>query len=268
MPLEFFPQSLRLSAKIANRGNGSACECLWPVRIGRQRRLPGQKDQACGCSCQRSQHVTTYLEFSEKDVIFSLLLERRGVVRPPPYKAMKFMRNNYRMVPVILATFLTSMATDSQGKLEGVERQLSFYHTHTRKRLDVVYSRDGVYDPLALDQINRLLFDFRTGDKAEIDPQLLDLIYEVREALGSDGTYQVISAYRSPKTNEMLRGRSANTGVAKKSQHLMGKAIDVRLEGVKTKTLRDAALAMKRGGVGFYEASDFVHMDTGRPRSW
>lgn len=181
---------------------------------------------------------------------------------------MKLLRNKYRIVPVILALFLASLATVSQGKLASDERQLSFYHTHTGKRLEVVYSRDGAYIPSALEEINHFLFDFRTGDKAEMDPVLLDLIYDVRETLGSDGTYQVISAYRSPKTNKMLRGRSPNTGVAKNSQHLLGKAIDVRLEGVKTSTLRDTALAMKRGGVGYYEESDFVHMDTGRPRSW
>jgi len=181
---------------------------------------------------------------------------------------MKILLNRFRIVPVSLALFLSSFATVSQGKLEIVERQLSFYHTHTGKRLNVVYSRNGAYVPSALDEINHLLFDFRTGDKAEIDPELLDLIYDVREALGSNGTYQVISAYRSPKTNEMLRGRSANTGVAKNSQHLLGKAIDVRLEGVKTTLLRDKAISMQRGGVGFYEASDFVHMDTGRPRRW
>ena len=148
------------------------------------------------------------------------------------------------------------------------ERQLSFYHTHTGKRLDVIYSRDGAYVPSALEEINHFLFDFRTGDKAEMDPELLDLIYDVREALDSEGTYQVVSAYRSPKTNEMLRGRSQSSGVAKNSQHLLGKAIDVRLEGVKTATLRDKAISMKRGGVGYYQASDFVHMDTGRVRRW
>lgn len=148
------------------------------------------------------------------------------------------------------------------------ERQLSFYHTHTGKRLDVVYSRDGAYVPSALEEINHFLFDFRTGDKAEMDPELLDLIYDVREALGSDGVYQVVSAYRSPKTNEMLRGRSQKSGVAKNSQHLLGKAIDVRLEGITTATLRDKAISMQRGGVGYYEASDFVHMDTGRVRRW
>lgn len=148
------------------------------------------------------------------------------------------------------------------------ERQLSFYHTHTGERLDVVYSRDGAYVPSALEEINHFLFDFRTGDKAEMDPELLDLIYDVRDALGSDGVYQVVSAYRSPKTNEMLRGRSQKSGVAKNSQHLLGKAIDVRLEGITTATLRDKAISMQRGGVGYYEASDFVHMDTGRVRRW
>lgn len=181
---------------------------------------------------------------------------------------MKLLQNTVRIVPVILVLFLASFATVSHGNLVSDERQLSFYHTHTGKRINVVYSRNGAYVPSALEEINHFLFDFRTGDKAEMDPQLLDLIYDVREALGSNGTYQIISAYRSPKTNEMLRGRSQNTGVAKKSQHLLGKAIDVRLEGVKTIKLRDTALAMKRGGVGYYEASDFVHMDTGRPRSW
>ena len=180
--------------------------------------------------------------------------------------------NYSRKLPSLLALIgtliLASLTGVSQGKLQNDERQLSFYHTHTGKRLEVVYSRNGVYVPSALEEINHFLFDFRTGDAAQMDPELLDLIYDVRAELGSDGTYQVVSAYRSPKTNDMLRGRSKNTGVAKNSQHLLGKAIEVRLAGVKTANLRDTALAMKRGGVGFYEASDFVHMDTGRPRSW
>lgn len=212
--------------------------------------------------------MAKYLDIFEKVVIFvtSVLAESRH--GQPRRKSVKLVQNTYRIVPVILVLFLASFATVSQGKLVNDERQLSFYHTHTGKRLDVVYSRNGTYVPSALEEINHFLFDFRTGDKAEMDPQLLDLIYDVREALGSTATYQIISAYRSPKTNEMLRGQSRNTGVARNSQHLLGKAIDVRLEGVETTTLRDTALAMKRGGVGFYEASDFVHMDTGRPRSW
>lgn len=181
---------------------------------------------------------------------------------------MTRLRNRQQAVTTIVAIILALLAPLSQGTLTTDERQLSFYHTHTGKRLDIVYARNGEYLSSALKQIDALLYDFRTGDRTTMDPALLDLIYDVREALGSDGTYHVVSAYRSPKTNEMLRGRSAKSGVAKKSQHILGKAIDVRLEGVSTRRLRDQALAMARGGVGYYETSDFVHMDTGRPRSW
>ena len=172
------------------------------------------------------------------------------------------------LIPVLFGVTLTSIATLSRGRVPADERELSFHHTHTGKRLHVVYWRHGDYVDSALDKINALLSDFRTGEKADIDPELLDLIYDVRASLGSDGTYQIISAYRSPKTNEMLRNRGASSGVAKKSQHLLGKAIDVRLEGIPTATLRDAAIRLQRGGVGYYEASDFVHMDTGRVRRW
>lgn len=145
-------------------------------------------------------------------------------------------------------------------------RQLSFYHTHTRRNLSVVYYQDGEYVESALDEINRFLKDFRTGDIAEINPELLDLLHDVRNELGSEQAYEVISAYRSPETNEMLR--STTSGVAKKSQHLKGNAIDVRLRGVRTKTLRETALRMERGGVGYYPKSDFVHMDMGPVRQW
>jgi len=145
-------------------------------------------------------------------------------------------------------------------------RQLSFYHTHTRLSLDVVYYANGEYIDSALDDINRFLKDFRTGEMAEMNPQLLDLLHDVRNELGSEEAYEVISAYRSPKTNEMLR--ATTTGVAKKSQHLEGNAIDVRLRGVRTTNLRDAALHMERGGVGFYSRSDFVHLDMGPVRHW
>lgn len=171
-------------------------------------------------------------------------------------------------LPVLLGVILTSIATMSQGTTATVERDLSFYHTHTGERLNVVYWRDGDYVDTALNQVNDFLSDFRTGDRVEMDPQLLDLIWDVRESLNSDATYQIISAYRSPKTNEMLRSRSASSGVARTSQHILGKAIDVRLEGVETAELRDAAIRLQRGGVGYYEASNFVHMDTGRVRRW
>jgi len=145
-------------------------------------------------------------------------------------------------------------------------RQLSFYHTHTQRSLDVVYFQNGEYVDSALDEINRFLKDFRTGDIAEMDPELLDLLHDVRNEFGGNETFEVISAYRSPKTNEMLRSRTG--GVARNSQHVLGNAIDVRLRGVPIEKLRDTALDMQRGGVGFYKQSDFVHMDTGRVRRW
>lgn len=181
---------------------------------------------------------------------------------------MSTRKAKHLLLPVILGLVLTAYASLSQGNLGADERELSFYHTHTGKRLNVVYWQDGDYVDSALEEINVFLSDFRTGDRVEMDPVLLDVIFDVRESLGSRGTYQIISAYRSPKTNEMLRNRSTSSGVAKKSQHVLGKAIDVRLEGVDTAELRDAAIRLQRGGVGYYENSDFVHMDTGRVRRW
>lgn len=146
------------------------------------------------------------------------------------------------------------------------ERSLSFFHTHTGESLEIVYARDDRYLPTSLDRINEFLADFRTDDVSLMDPALLDILYDLRTSLGSNETYEVISAYRSPVTNEMLR--SQGSGVARDSQHLLGKAIDVRLRGTTTSRLRDRAITLARGGVGYYPDSDFVHIDTGRVRSW
>jgi uncharacterized protein YcbK (DUF882 family) len=145
-------------------------------------------------------------------------------------------------------------------------RSLRFYHTHTSEKLDVTYAEHGAYIPAALDEINRLLRDFRSGDVHPIDPGLLDILYGIRERTEAGTRFEVISAFRSPATNELLRHRSQ--GVAQKSLHLRGQAIDVRLSGVQTRHLRRAAMAMARGGVGYYPSSDFVHLDTGRVRAW
>jgi len=147
-------------------------------------------------------------------------------------------------------------------------RSLSFRHTHTHELLSVVYWRNGQYVPEALARINHFLRDFRTGDEAHMDPALLDLLFEVYQLSGSQGQFEIISAYRSPKTNEMLRGRSADSGVAKHSQHLLGKAIDVRLTDVPIEKIRKVAYGLGLGGVGFYSQSNFVHLDTGRFRTW
>ena len=145
-------------------------------------------------------------------------------------------------------------------------RELAFYHTHTGERLDVVYATGGRYDASALERINRFLRDFRTGDVADIDPATLDIIYELKQRAGYRGPVHIVSAYRSPATNEMLRQRSS--GVARKSQHLEGRAVDLRFPGVDTARLRDLARALKRGGVGYYGDSDFIHVDSGRVRYW
>ena len=144
-------------------------------------------------------------------------------------------------------------------------RVLDFLHTHTDEKLSVVYFDKGAYVPDALRAVENLLRDFRTGESHPIDAQLLDILHTLRTAVGG-GTFQVISAYRSPTTNATLAGKS--NGVARNSLHMLGKAIDVRLGSRDTAQLRDAAIALARGGVGYYPASDFVHLDTGRVRRW
>ena len=148
----------------------------------------------------------------------------------------------------------------------GEVRSLRFYHTHTRESLQVTYFRHGEYDEGALNSINDFLADWRDGRQADIDPALLDILWQVERHTGHSDTWEVISAYRSPQTNEMLRSRSS--GVAKQSQHVLGHAIDVRLRGLELAVLRDTARALELGGVGYYPASDFVHVDTGRVRYW
>jgi len=175
-----------------------------------------------------------------------------------------YLTNTTRLLRV--AVLMTGILLPLNSTSSISKRSLSFFHTHTHETLEVTYSVGGEYVESALEEINDFLADFRTGDEIIIDPRLLDLIYDVRASLNSNGTYEVISAYRSPKTNEKLRSKSS--GVAKKSQHLLGKAIDVRLRNVDSRDLRDAALKIKRGGVGYYAKSDFVHMDTGRVRRW
>ena len=166
----------------------------------------------------------------------------------------------------LVALAITASVTPPEPVRAADARQLSFYHTHTRLSLDVVYFANGEYVDSALDDINRFLKDFRTGEVTEINPELLDLLHDVRNELGPDATFEVISAYRSPRTNEMLR--TTTSGVAKNSHHIKGNAIDVRLRGIRTTTLRDTAIRMQRGGVGFYPKSDFVHVDMGPVRTW
>jgi len=146
------------------------------------------------------------------------------------------------------------------------ERFLSFVHTHTHERLTVPYFADGAYLPEGLSTLSVFLRDFRTGDEHPIDPALYDILNDLRLATGTKSPFHVISAYRSPRTNSLLRENGR--GVAKGSLHLQGRAIDVRLADVASTSLRDAAVELQRGGVGYYRGPDFVHVDTGRVRRW
>lgn len=151
---------------------------------------------------------------------------------------------------------------------EAAPRKLRLYHTHTHETLVMDYRPRGDYDADELAEISRFLRDFRTGDVHPVDPRILATLYRVQQVTRSRGVYQIISGYRSAKTNEMLRGKSADSGVAKKSLHMLGDAIDVRLTDVPTRHMRRAAVSLRLGGVGYYPKSDFVHLDTGRVRTW
>ncbi|MDH3209080.1 MAG: DUF882 domain-containing protein [Burkholderiaceae bacterium] len=150
--------------------------------------------------------------------------------------------------------------------LPSATRALRLSHLHTGEQLTVEYFSGGAYVPDAMSAINRLLRDFRTGEVFTIDAQLLDLLAGLAELTGTTQPYQVISGYRSPSTNQTLRKRSK--GVAVGSLHLKGRAIDIRLADVALDRLREAACTLRCGGVGYYPGSDFVHVDTGRVRTW
>jgi uncharacterized protein YcbK (DUF882 family) len=145
-------------------------------------------------------------------------------------------------------------------------RSLAFVNTHTDERLSTVYWADGSYEPQALRDIDRILRDVFTGEVKPIDPALLDLLHDLHLVWGTSTPFHVICGYRCPATNERLRQQSG--GVARHSLHLEARAADVRLPGVPLSTLHTAALGLRRGGVGYYPASDFIHVDTGFVRAW
>ncbi len=147
-------------------------------------------------------------------------------------------------------------------------RSLRLYHLHTREKAEIVYKRNGRYDPEGLKKINYILRDWRRNEPIKMDPRLLDLVWEAYRASGANSYIQVICGYRAPATNSMLRSRSK--GVAQKSQHMLGKAMDFYIPGVPLKKLRDIGLKMQGGGVGYYptSGSPFVHLDVGNVRHW
>jgi len=143
------------------------------------------------------------------------------------------------------------------------------HHLHTGEDIDIVYRVGDTYIPAALDQLNYFLRDHRTQDASSYDPKEFDLLHALMTSLHRpNGIIDIICGYRTPESNEFLRSRSADTGVAEHSQHMLAKAIDIRVPGISTRTLRNAALALHAGGVGFYPVSQFVHVDVGPVRTW
>ena len=145
-------------------------------------------------------------------------------------------------------------------------RKLNLHSINTGEQVSVSFWEEGHYLKEGLSTLNRVMRDYRAGEQFDIDPKLFYQLYLLQHRLGKSGEIQVISGYRSPNTNAMLRRTSK--GVAKKSYHMKGQAIDLRIPGVPLAQVRQAALNMKVGGVGYYPSSNFVHLDTGPVRSW
>jgi uncharacterized protein YcbK (DUF882 family) len=177
----------------------------------------------------------------------------------------KLTRRNFVKYSLQLAAGIAlSSPLESMAKFT-IQQPMSFYHTHTGEHLEIEYSCNGC-TPVTLNRLNNFLRDFRTGDVHPIDPGLLDIIYGIQQKNGSNGIIEIVSGYRSPRTNEQLRSKSS--GVAKKSLHMKGQAVDIRITDLDTRKLRDSAISLRQGGVGYYAKSNFVHIDTGRFRTW
>lgn len=180
-------------------------------------------------------------------------------------------RRFLRMGACATLASLASASFANTGHGRGTEgevgaKSLSFYHTHTSESLKVVYWEEGRYLPESLRELDFLLRDFRTNQVKAITPELFDLLHQIQMGLNTVAPFHIISAYRSPDTNRMLHENSS--GVASRSLHMDGLAMDIRVPGRELKQLHQVAMAQRRGGVGYYPASQFVHVDVGRVRHW
>ena len=168
------------------------------------------------------------------------------------------------ILPAFVSPSMASMY--NSGKVKDGARSISFRNLHTGESFSGVYRVGNKYLPDAFEKINYVLRDFRTDDVFPIDPRLIDVMYTVHDLSGSRNGFEIISGYRSPKTNTMLRKSSG--GVAKKSYHMSGQAIDLRIPDFNSQRVRELAKSLNAGGVGYYRSSNFVHLDTGAVRSW
>jgi uncharacterized protein YcbK (DUF882 family) len=172
-----------------------------------------------------------------------------------------------RFLCFVAAAAVTTAALPSQAARRLLRpRAVSLHNLHTGEALNTVYWADGRYLPDAVQRIEWLLRDHRTDEVHAVDPQLLDLLVDLQARLHTHAPFDILSGYRSPQTNALLA--SLSDGVAQNSLHLDGKAVDIRVPGRGCRHVRAAAMALRGGGVGYYPRSDFVHIDTGRIRSW
>ena len=180
-----------------------------------------------------------------------------------------FLQQSARVMQVAAVGGVLAVGSQSAQALatSSHSRALAFEHLHTNERLSLVYAMGNSILPQAQLQLDRFLRDHYTNEIGTMDPQLFDLLYRLRMTLDTRLPFHVISGYRSPFTNERLR-TTRSGGVARRSLHMDGKAIDIRIPGIALADLRDAAISLKVGGVGFYSRENFVHVDTGAVRSW
>lgn len=169
---------------------------------------------------------------------------------------------------ILIGVSGTAKAKDADANTNEVYR-LRMFHTHTGESIDVVYRIGDTYLPQGMEKLNHFLRDHRTQTESHYDPREFDLLHALMEKLGRpDGEIDIVCGYRTPWSNNLLRSRSADSGVAQHSQHVLAKAIDIRVPGVSTATLRDTALSLHEGGVGYYPVNQFVHVDVGPVRDW
>jgi uncharacterized protein YcbK (DUF882 family) len=174
-----------------------------------------------------------------------------------------------RLTVLVILAASASLCVSAAEKPVAPEREyrLRLYHTHTNERIDVVYRKGDEYIPDAVAQLDQFLRDHRTGDVIQLDRRVFDLLHDLTIALGRPDTeIDIVCGYRTPWSNDYLR--RTTPGVAEHSLHMRGEAIDIRIPGVSTSELRNAALGLGRGGVGYYPESRFVHVDVGRVRRW
>lgn len=165
-----------------------------------------------------------------------------------------------------LCTVFPVSAVASMGRLSAPKRNLFLFNTHTGEKLDVCYHARGRYQPEALEEINNIFRDYRTGEIRPIRKELLNLLHSISKKLDQPTRFHIISGYRSPETNAELRKKSKY--VAKNSLHIQGEAADIRIPGYDTRRLRKVCVTLNAGGVGYYRKSDFVHVDVGPVRHW